>query len=344
MRLFVYEHVTGGGLLGAASPRESPLFVEAASIVAAATHDLHRLPDAEGVLLVDGRLRFETPGDRRTAIRAVDSRVAWEAAFDEAVRSADYTLLIAPETAGTLVALARRVETLGGRLLSPSSRFCDWATDKSRVARTLTDLRAAPVGRCLRFDAPWPGDVPLPAVLKPNDGCGSDSVRLIRTVADDARTALHEFWRLEEFIPGQAASVPLIRGPRQTMMLVPCLQHLADDGTFAYQGGSAPLHREQSQRVAGLVNRCLESLPDFCGYIGIDVVLGTASDGTDDRIIEVNPRLTTSYHAQHALVRNNLIGVMIDLAEGREATLDYRAGYVDFTPEGRTSGVWEADE
>ena len=136
----------------------------------------------------------------------------------------------------------------------------------------------------------------------------------------------------------------MVRGPRQTLLLAPCRQHLADDGTFAYRGGSAPLPREPSQRVAALVNRCLEALPDFHGYIGIDVVLGTASDGADDRIIEVNPRLTTSYHAQHALVRNNLIEVMIDLAEGREVTLDCRSGSVGFTPDGGISGVLEADD
>ena len=47
---------------------------------------------------------------------------------------------------------------------------------------------------------------------------------------------------------------------------------------------------------AALTNQVAQLLPDLTGYVGIDVIVGDAGGG-EVVIVEINPRLTTSYMA-----------------------------------------------
>jgi predicted ATP-grasp superfamily ATP-dependent carboligase len=315
-----------------------------ASDLAAAGHDVTGFRDADL-----GNL--PPPLDRFRPIAGLDE--AWK--FAHAPQQADYTLLIAPETRGLLSTQAQTVEMAGGTLLGPVPEFIRWASDKHATAATMAKA-GVPVPRGVRLDDgnedeevaadAWPDDFPSPAVLKPIDGCGSQSVRLIDDMRRDPRAELRRelslagpplAWRLEEFVRGMAISVAVLRGPNGDYALPPCAQHLAEDGTFAYQGGSCPLETQLAERARKLANRAVRAMPPCRGYIGIDLVLGPARDGSQDYVIEVNPRLTTSYIGLRALSETNLAGAMIDVVEGREPNLSFRSGRVEFTADGRVT-------
>jgi hypothetical protein len=70
------------------------------------------------------------------------------------------------------------------------------------------------------------------------------------------------------------------------------------------------------------------------GYLGVDLVLGNDPAGSGDVVIEINPRLTTSYVGLRALSRVNLAATMIAVACGREIELCWNAGFIDFTSSG----------
>jgi predicted ATP-grasp superfamily ATP-dependent carboligase len=59
------------------------------------------------------------------------------------------------------------------------------------------------------------------------------------------------------------------------------------------------------------------------GYIGVDLVLGDDASGTGDRVIEINPRLTTSYVGLRAAARCNLVEAMWQLAVGQSPSLEF---------------------
>src|SRR5690606_21231256 len=48
--------------------------------------------------------------------------------------------------------------------------------------------------------------------------------------------------RVERYCPGRAASVALLCGAGEPVVLVPCWHALANDGTFAHRSGLFPLH------------------------------------------------------------------------------------------------------
>ena len=70
------------------------------------------------------------------------------------------------------------------------------------------------------------------------------------------------------------------------------------------------------------------------GWIGIDMVLGSAENGASDFVIEINPRLTTSYIGLRRICKQNLAQVMWQAAAGETVELSYKAGRIEFLSDG----------
>lgn len=341
MRIFVYEFITGGGLLGQEvepAPADS-LFAEGSAMVRAVVSDLLRIPGVRVDVLCDPRLHVEFHAECHVhAVR--DPRQA-EAAFAALTNEADGTLVIAPELEGHLQARCARVEAHAGRLLGPGLELVKLASDKHDMAEHLARHGVpVPRGVSLAAGAALPADVPRHAVLKPRDGAGSQGVRRVRAGhgdADGVQSAPRDSaagYRLEEFCPGQSASVVLLCAPSRIVPLAPCWQLLGGREGFQYLGGSLPLPPSLAQRASQLACRAIATLPNALGYLGVDLVLGDDPDGTRDVVIEINPRWTTSYVGLRALAHENLAEAWLAILNGRETSLTWRAGQVSFTSAG----------
>ncbi|HXT58793.1 MAG TPA: ATP-grasp domain-containing protein [Pirellulales bacterium] len=317
--IFVYEHLTGGGLLNAASPWAAPasLLPEGKAMAAALIADFAALPSVDVVALRDRRLAPWKPAARRL-VDVADS-VEQAAAFDRWAAEADWTVLIAPETAGALADRCRRAAAVGGRLLGPSPALVELAGDKHSTAEFLAARGVAtPAGRLFHAGQPWPADISYPAIWKPRDGAGSQGIVYLETPDEPRLDPLRGPGRLERFCPGLPASVAVLCGPGGLRLaLPPCSQRLSDDRRFTYLGGALPLAAELAIRARALAERAASALPGALGYLGIDLTLGAAPDGAGDVVIEVNPRLTTSYIGLRAACRANLAEAMLHIAEGR---------------------------
>ena len=111
---------------------------------------------------------------------------------------------------------------------------------------------------------------------------------------------------------------------------MPARQLLSDDGRFHYRGGELPLVADLAERAVRLSRAGLDAVPGLRGYVGVDLVLGNAADGSEDRLIEINPRLTTSYLGLRKLARFNLLQALLDVVQGRSVELQWNAGTVHF--------------
>jgi hypothetical protein len=114
-----------------------------------------------------------------------------------------------------------------------------------------------------------------------------------------------------------------------------CRQRLSADGRFQYLGGSAPLEANLAQRAQRLAEAALDCLPVTQGYVGVDLVLGPAEDGRGDVVVEINPRLTTSYVGLRRLLKTNLAAAMIEVAACRRVELCFARQRIAFTAEGQ---------
>jgi predicted ATP-grasp superfamily ATP-dependent carboligase len=306
MQIFVYEYTSA---TAASTPGDS-LAVEGRAMLAAVLDDFRCIPGIETVTL--------PAGDEPKAFR-------------ELARTSDYTLLIAPEFDGLLAERCAWVEEVGGRLLGPSSAAVRLTADKCLLGARLRDA-SVPTPPCFAVTEP----IPFPAVIKPREGAGSQATFLIHNRDELARCrtrALAEGWHGElfaqPFLPGTPASVAFLVGPNHCVPLLPAAQHISDDGRFRYLGGRIPLDSELGRRAVDLARRAVAAVPGLRGYIGVDLVLGAM-----EAVLEINPRLTTSYVGLRALARTNLAEAMLRVAAPDKVSLNWRDGVVEFRADG----------
>ncbi|HVA50065.1 MAG TPA: ATP-grasp domain-containing protein [Pirellulales bacterium] len=331
MKMFVYEYLTGGGLLADAgmSAGIDSLAREGRAMCAALAADFAAVGGIEVMCLHDAR----QAGLHAPNVCWADVRSAAEhdVAFDRAAADADRTVVIAPEIGGVLLERCRRVIAGGGRLLGSSPRLVELAGDKHATAVQLAEA-GVPVPRGMPFvpGEPWPRDFPYPAVWKPLDGAGSQGLRFIEHSEVPCVDASRRRGRLEAFCPGMAASVALLCGSNEQVALPPCRQRLSRDGRFHYLGGALPLPPPLSDRATRLARRAIQSLPGPLGYLGVDLVLGESDDGSRDVVIEINPRLTTSYIGLRAACRQNLAAAMLAIASDGPYNLSFSDEMIEF--------------
>jgi predicted ATP-grasp superfamily ATP-dependent carboligase len=257
-----------------------------------------------------------------------------EAAFHAAARSADWSLVIAPEFHDNLYQRCCWVLEVGGKLLGPSPDAVKLCGDKLALYRWL-DSRAVPIpetrSAIIGVRSGWHG----PFVRKPRFGAGSQDTTLIDSdIADVPLDGAFGEVIEQQYVRGFAASVAFLCGAKTRLELPACSQLLSSDGRFAYLGGRAPLPAGFAKRALRIARQAVDAVPGLFGYVGVDVVLG---DDGQDWVIEINPRLTTSYIGLRALAESNLAEAMLRVAEGnRPSPPAWRAGGVEFLPDGTT--------
>ena len=63
-------------------------------------------------------------------------------------------------------------------------------------------------------------------------------------------------------------------------------------------------------------------------------MLGDEPSGADDVVIEINPRLTTSYVGLRAATDGNLAAAMLAVAQGQATSLSFRPDRIEFDSDG----------
>jgi predicted ATP-grasp superfamily ATP-dependent carboligase len=348
-RILLYEFVTSGGMFGQRTPPSASIMREGLAMMTALAADFAAVAGVETIVMLDERLDIQLPGCRILPVRSADEEFAQLA---ELSRRVDWLLIVAPEFDDLLRSRCRLVEESGGRLLGPSSSLVALAADKQRTAEHLARAGVnVPEGTSLASGDAMPDNVPFPAVIKPRFGAGSEGVRFIpqdqRSKPKDGgpwtylQADVHPTieYRLERFCPGMPASVAFLCGGSDRIALPPCRQRLSDDGHFRYVGGSAPLEPDLARRATTLASRAVESLPEPLGYLGADLVLGDDPDGRNDVVVEVNPRLTTSYVGLRALANDNLAAAMLAVVTGKTPRLSFSDDPLEFDADGTVRKV-----
>lgn len=347
LRLLIYEDLISGGYQATHphDPIPDSLLVEGRAMLAALAEDLSQIRDVQATVIVLAEHQDVLPQGVRACVveaesqrNAVDCLVALASEFDQ-------TLLIAPETGGRLRNLASWVIEAGGRLLGASpdeialygdkrrtAEFWSATPELSRVIRSTQaiDMKEVKSDRGLG-----------PVVVKPRDGCGA--VETWRFDSADQIPDLNEHdWRIEPFYPGTAASIAFLGSGKRLVPLLAGEQLVScRDGRFIYQGGRFPLPgclQERAQELGRRIAKAGVKLPT--GYFGIDLILGDAEDGSEDVLLEVNPRLTTSYVGLRPMFRScrqgcNLMEMLLSPCEDEDLTLAWHNKRIRFWPDGR---------
>jgi predicted ATP-grasp superfamily ATP-dependent carboligase len=343
MRLFAYEYMTA---VGPRVERESSLCTEGWAMLSAVVEDFGRIPDVNVTTLV------HTGCGRRLGQACMTFHGGdEESVFKRLAAEADFSLVIAPEFDGLLLERCRWACEAGGRSLGSSPGAVALAGDKFALSAHF-QKREIPTPATVLLTAPddrmdsLSGSL-YPAVCKPRHGAGSQATFLVQNVSDLAAALEQAALEMPDaeliiqpLVPGQSASIAFLIGPGTIHPLLPATQELSRDGRFHYRGGQLPLPANLKERAICLGRRAVAAVPGLMGYVGVDLILGDSADGTQDSVIEVNPRLTTSYIGLRRLARGNLAEAVLATVMGAMISeLEWHPGRLDFRSDGRVEFV-----
>lgn len=301
MKLLVYEFITGGGLNGQVLPRS--LAQEGDLMLQALLQDLSLLPEIEIVVFRDARLPPPFYGENVHVLPVPEGSGMLELFVDWTGRC-DAVWPIAPEIGGLLAALCECVQDAGKLLLTSPVAAVRIGGDKLRTFERL-QRHAIPAVPTYRLAEHLPGRHSR-WVVKVRDGAGCGDSTIIGSAEDYRRVkaTLNEpgNFILQPFIDGEPASLSCLFKHGQAALLSYNRQQIVvRDAHFELQGCIVNAPCPDWERYRQLANRIAEALPELWGYAGADLL--DTPDGP--LLLEINPRLTTSYAGlRHALQRN----------------------------------------
>lgn len=320
-KILVCEFITAGGLGDA--PLSDSLAKEGALMRDALLRDLSELNQFELVSMIDARLP--------ASIFATRSEVVQSGAFDKVFKSllkqVDYVWLIAPETDSILFNLSQLC--FDAENLENGAIFlgCGYDATLAGTSKTLTfeAVQAAGIYTLPVFS----GDDFIEQayfdvmhrlnvqkwVAKPEDGAGCEGIRIFENLQD-----LHDWLKLDSlylhylaqpYQTGVAGSFSMLCRDGKGWLLSCNQQHISSDGnSFKLNGVTVNGLTQYWKRFETIARKVAQMLPDAAGYMGVDVIVDTDHDKI--YVIEINPRLTTSYVGLHEAMGCNPAKLILD--------------------------------
>lgn len=284
-------------------------------MLVAIASDFARVPECDVVVLWNAHLPL--PELDGVEIELVSSAEDERRLLKEVAADCDAAFLIAPETDGILAEQRRIVDEAGSRFLGCSLEAIELCTDKLKLFEHLSRHRVPTIqtAACRTVSEIPPATFPI--VVKPRDGAGSQDTFLLKSSDDlDALFTSNGFCPngaiRQPYVPGRPISIgAIVRSTPEEAELFPVgQQRLTSDGRFGFLGGTIPAEGVSRESVETFIRRAIESIPGLSGYVGFDLVVA-AEDADDVRLVEINPRLTTSYLGYRAMTDDNLAARML---------------------------------
>jgi tyramine---L-glutamate ligase len=321
VKVAVLEYLCGSGHFQASSM--SSLIREGLAMLSGLANDLASCGHEVHTLLNLQSVQDKSYFRSQVHVQPLDSTTSdssWLEQWSDVAKDCDLAIVIAPELDNQLTRIVQQLQLSGANVLAPSVSFLQASSDKLATAKllyqssvahpptqTLTEFQAKEQSKVLGISAQ--GEVPL--TLKRRDGAGcadmmifADRVRFDRWLSFHANLYLDgNDWLVQEWLPGRPASMGIIAGHEWRVVgaVEQTIQYdtANQDGwsLVNYLGGRGPIQDVTDELLAQLARNIQEALPfEASGWIGIDFLV--PYDPTQLRdyvIVEINPRLTTSY-------------------------------------------------
>ncbi len=305
MKIFICEFITGGGLYRESLPPS--LLAEGVLMRDAALRDFSHIADIETVATCDARVDVPIAAH---LVHVVDVEQDIWAQWEQYITSVDAVLLIAPETNGALERLTTLAEKLNKLVLGSSSSAVKlagnkWLSYEAFIAHDIPTLNTY-------LASALPTTLDGAYVAKPLDGAGCDDMAYIE---DEAALRVWLKGRLDTHIVqpyqvGEAASFSMFCEDGQAYLLSCNRQDVRLRGQhFSYHGGEINGLSRYAQNFNALAQKIAHAMPGLAGYVGVDLIVHE----DDFFVLEVNPRLTTSYVALHQACGCNPAQMLLDL-------------------------------
>jgi len=322
LRLLVYEHISGGGFANRRIPVDT--LSEGYSMLSSLISDF-KTAGHNVTTMIDSRLATFKPPLEADKIVPVSSPNDFEKALKKGFKLADAAYFVAPESDQTLQRLMKYTEKSDGISLNCRVAAVETAANKMATYETLdkaglafpetlmisVDESIQQIRRSVRRFG-------FSLVFKPLKGMGCQGLSVVNNASQIKaavnkikRESSSEFFLVQKLLLGVATSVSLISTGREVMPITLNQQLLTlepPESSSSYCGGVVPLHHSLERRAIEAARKAVESVKGLTGYIGVDIILTRKGPF----IMEINPRLTTSYVGLTRVVSFNPAQAIID--------------------------------
>jgi predicted ATP-grasp superfamily ATP-dependent carboligase len=337
MRVLIHEHFTSGGRSGltlANAADHHELLVAGQGMLRPLVTDLLATGAEVMVTLAPG-LSLDLPAEVARVTSGPGTTV-----LAEALARTDAALVIAPESDDTLTTTTLEVERAGVRNLGSSSAAVRSVSDKLLLSTWLTAAGVPTPATVAGLDAApallATGDE---IVVKPRRSAGCVDTFVCRPGHDLSRLPDRDDWLVQERVPGLTASAAFVVTPDGVVPLRAGVQTIASTSCgssgpsrLAYEGGRLPLDTALETRALALGRAAIEHVQGLRGFVGVDLVLG--AEARDDRVIEINPRLTVAYAGLRTLARFSIADLLLGRTSDRLRQRVWRSGSVRYRADG----------
>ena len=304
LKIFICEFITGGGLYR--EPLPPSLLKEGEMMRDAVLRDFSEIQGLEITLTYDARLAQPINATQALAIGPEDD--AWSI-WQSCMQAADTVLLIAPESGGALAELTLMAERLQKMILGCDYSAVRIASGKYQTYQTLKyhNIRTIPTYLYDEWQ-PTQGDW----VAKPIDGAGCADTTIFDDVSqlDIWMQSRKETHIIQPLQAGIAASFSMLCKEGKAYLLACNHQKITmQAGQIRYEGSVLNALAQYQESFDLIAQSIAQAIPGLSGYVGVDLLV----DGDDMYVVEINPRLTTSYVALHQACGVNPAGMLLDL-------------------------------
>jgi predicted ATP-grasp superfamily ATP-dependent carboligase len=323
LKILIYEHVSGGGY--SEQPLPPGVLAEGYAMLRGLIADFKAAGHETTVLLDERISRLDAPLNADIIIPVCHSEES-EKIITSISKINDALYIIAPETSKILEEIVKLVEQTGKMSLNCKSNAISQVANKASFYETLQAMGfPIPKSLILNIDGAT-ADVlqkikkalKFPLVFKPVDGTSCSGISVVKkddqieqAISKIRQVTSSKRFIVQEFINGASASVSLISNGKKALPLSLNSQSLILSPPYtesSYKGGCVPFNHSLEKDAFVLAQKAVEAFPGLRGYIGVDVVL------TEFQVfvVDVNPRLTTSYVGLRQLGDFNIAQLLID--------------------------------
>jgi len=245
---------------------------------------------------VDERLALKNPACSTIVIKKDDD--VWQI-WEQQVCLADAVWLVAPETSGVLKKLTQLAVRHQKMIIGCGLGSIDVASSKLATYKTLNKAGIATLPTYTLQN--WPQTKHLTWLAKPDDGAGCEETicfkaadELARWINANNKASSHVIQHYQKGIPASISCV-MHSGEAYILscnqQLIEMINHQLGYDELSYSGSNLNGMQRYWTSFETVANQIAQVLPDLAGYVGVDVIV----DEDKVIVVEINPRLTTSY-------------------------------------------------
>lgn len=320
MNILLYEYISGGGSVNV--PLPSSLLCEGFAMLSGLTADFKNFGHNVTIML-DYRVAKFNPfikADRKIIVNSNPEQI-----FQESLQDVEAAYVIAPESNRILQLIVKNIENSGLLSLNCHSESIAQTSSKAamfehvkRIGLNVPETLFFETINLAELKRTSSSALSFPIIIKPADGAGCNGLSVVRN-PQQLSIAINKIRNEDNTTPilaqtlveGISASVCLISNGDEAIPISLNRQFVnlaSPDSLSSYIGGAVPFDSSLRDEAFLAAKQVVESINGLRGYVGVDLIL------SDNKVfvIEINPRLTSSYIGLRRVTNINVSQAILD--------------------------------